>query len=90
MLLAVAIVLFAAIGFLAGRAIALAVPFVIWICFFTGLAAGWWGSGLGDAWEYGFVLTVGASLAACAAGVATRRGLLAARPKRSSQRRPPA
>ena len=90
MLLAMAIVVFAAIGFLAGRVVALAVPLLIWSCFFTGLAADWWGSGLGDAWEYAFALTLGASVAACAAGVATRRALLATRPGRSSQPRPPA
>jgi hypothetical protein len=90
MLLAMAIVVFAAIGFLAGRVVALAVPLFIWGCFFTGLAAGWWGSGLGDAWEYALALTCGACVAACAAGVATRRTLLAARRRRSSQRRPPA
>jgi len=89
MLLAMAIVVFAAIGFLVGREVALAVPLVIWSCFFTGLAIGWWGSGLGDAWEYAFALTLGATVAACAVGVATRRAL-AARPRRSSQPRPPA
>ena len=90
MLLAVAIVFFAVIGFLAGRVVALAVPLIICSCFFTGVAAGWWGSGLGDAWEYALGLTFAASVAACAVGVAARRALLAARPRRSSQPRPPA
>jgi hypothetical protein len=90
MLLAAAIVVFAAIGFLVGRVVALAVPLVIWSCFFTGLATGWWGSSLGDAWEYAFALTLGASVAACVVGVAIRRALLAARPRRSSQPRRPA
>jgi hypothetical protein len=90
MLLVVDIVVFVAIGFLVGRALVLAVPLTIWSGFFAGVAAGWWGSGLGDAWEYALALTLCASLAASAAGLVARRAIIATRASQSTHGRPPA
>jgi hypothetical protein len=90
MVLGVAILLFAAVGFVVGRPLILTLPFAVWGCFFTGAAAGWWGSGLGEAWGYALALTLGASVGADAAGLALRRALTEARSSRRTQRRPPA
>jgi hypothetical protein len=64
---------FVAAGFAVGRwqvllAAAAAVPL-----YFGGVLAGWWGSGVGDGWQ--FALAVGTALgtAAAALGVASRR-----------------
>ncbi len=63
----------AAFGFLVGRWIAVGAAVGAWIVFFGGLAAGWWGDGLGDAWQISFAVGSVTAGAGAAAGVAIGR-----------------
>lgn len=72
---------FLLLGFVVGRWIVLAAPIVFWTVFFTGVAAGLWGSGFGDAWELAVTFVMAAALAAAAIGVLVRR-TLPRRPRR--------
>ncbi len=59
-------------GVLIGRWSALLIPLVVWPTYFFGVAHEWWGYGLGDGWQFGFLLVVGISLVAVAIGVGLR------------------
>ena len=59
-------------GVLIARSWALAIPFVVWPIFFLGVREEWWGSGLGDGWQFGFLLVLGISLVAVVLGLALR------------------
>ncbi|MGH3016310.1 MAG: hypothetical protein ACRDNN_15300 [Gaiellaceae bacterium] len=78
------IVLTVAIGLAAavvGRWWMLLLPVLVWPIYFLGLAQEWWGSGLGDGWQFGLAIVVAISLAAAALGVGLR-SLLAPRARR--------
>lgn len=55
-----------------GRWWALLIPVVVWPIFYLGVAQEWWGSGLGDGWQFGLLIVLTISLAAVAIGVALR------------------
>jgi hypothetical protein len=59
-------------GVLIGRWWALLIPWNVWPIYFLGVGMGLWGHGLGDGWQYGFLLVVAISLAAVAIGVGLR------------------
>jgi hypothetical protein len=40
--------------------------------FYLGLVAGWWGAGVGDGWQAGFVIVLALSLLATAVGIGLR------------------
>lgn len=64
-----------AVGAISGSRLALALPIVGWPLLYLGLGRGWWGAGLGDAWELPAValLLVGAVTTALAVVRARRR-----------------
>jgi hypothetical protein len=65
---------FLALGLATGRLATVIVPPLVWIVFFAGLAAGWWGSGLGDGWIAAFVeLTTAGAIAAGVGAILRRR-----------------
>jgi len=68
-----------ALGLLVGRLVALVVPPVVCAALFAGLAAGWWGAGLGDGWPYALGALILAGVAASAVGVALRHAAARAR-----------
>ena len=59
-------------GALIGRWWALLIPLAVWPTYFLGVDHEWWGHGLGDGWQFGFLLVVAISLAAVAIGVGLR------------------
>jgi hypothetical protein len=67
------LVIVALSGALIGRWWALLIPLVAWPTYFLGVAYEWWGYGLGDGWQFGFLLVMAISLAAVAIGVGIRR-----------------
>jgi hypothetical protein len=64
---------FLALGLATGRVSVLIVPPLVWTIFFSGLAAGWWGSGVGDGWIAAFLQVTIASMIAAGVGVFLRR-----------------
>ena len=70
--LVVAIAALALVGLAAGRVWSLGLPFVVVPLIYVGLAQRWWGSGLGDGWEFAFGLVLAVAVAAAALGLATR------------------
>lgn len=64
-----------ALGTLVGRWPIVAAVAVVWPLYMIGLERGWWGDGVGDAWEYSLVLGAAVSAAASTLGVFLRRGL---------------
>jgi hypothetical protein len=71
-LVIIVVVCFAA-GLLLNRWWAVLLPVVSWPLYFLGLHQSWWGSGVGDAWQYAPALVTLTSAAAVAAGVGVRR-----------------
>jgi hypothetical protein len=72
-LIAIVAIACAVIGFLTGRWLAVAAVAAVWPLLFLGTAAGLWGSGLGDGWQYVLVLGTAVMAGAAALGVALRR-----------------
>lgn len=72
-LLEVAIVVTCTLCFLAGSLArswwAFLLPLVVLPLLYVGLGQGWWGSGLGAAWQLAAALVIGAGLAATGLGV---------------------
>jgi hypothetical protein len=66
------LVLVALSGALIGRWWALFIPFIVWPIFFLGVRQEWWGNGLGDGWQFGFLLVLSISLVAGIVGLALR------------------
>ena len=64
----VALAIMAVLGFAVGRWWALVLPVVVVPLVYLGLDRGWWGSGLGDGWEYAAALALVLAIAATAAG----------------------
>ena len=75
--LAVTVLAFVVLGVVAGRWAVLALPWLIWPLYFVGLNVGWWGSGVGDGWQYVMAALVLISTVAAASGVLVRRVLVA-------------
>ena len=65
----------AALGAAVGRWYVVLLPPVAWLVYFTGLRAGWWGSGVGDGWQLALVMMAGLSGAAAAVGVAIAKAV---------------
>jgi hypothetical protein len=61
------------LGLLAGRPATLLVPPAACGIFFGGLAAGWWGAGLGDGWPFALTGFSAVATVATATGIAVRR-----------------
>lgn len=66
---------FVAYGAAVGRWWAALLPLVGWPLFVLGRYAEWWGSGVGDGWEYGLALLTVGGVVATLIGVAGRRFL---------------
>ncbi len=60
------------VGFVVGRWRALLVPIGGLTLFYVGLNAGWWGYGVGDAWQFAMATLVVAGVVGAVAGVAAR------------------
>jgi hypothetical protein len=60
------------IAFGVGRWWTLVVPIAALGLFYGGIAAGWWGNGFGDGWQFGLALVIGAGILTAAVGVAAR------------------
>jgi hypothetical protein len=60
-------------GLLLNRWWAVLLPVVIWPLYVLGLHQSWWGSGVGDAWQYALAAVMLMSVAAVAVGVGLRR-----------------
>jgi len=58
------------LALLIGRPWVLVVPLIVWPAYVLGRKAGWWGFGVGDAWEYGLVVGTLAGLVLASAGMA--------------------
>ena len=63
----------AVIGFVLRRWIALAAAAGAWALFVLGLGLGWWGHGLGDAWQLSLVAGAASAAGGAAVGVALGR-----------------
>ena len=74
---AILLVGFPAVGFLAGRWAALALPLAGWPLFYAGLNPGWWLDGTGDGWERAAVGLTFVGVTTTAVAVAARRALRA-------------
>ena len=73
MILLIALVASFGVGVLVDRWSVVGVIVVAWAGYYAGLAAGWWGNGLGELWALAMlVLIVGSAASACV-GVALRR-----------------
>ena len=59
----------AVLGLVVGGWWALVIPVVAVPLVYLGLDRGWWGSGLGDGWEYAAALALVLAIAATAAGI---------------------
>jgi len=64
---------FVAAGFAVPRWPVFVVAAVLVPFYFAGLVAGWWGSGVGDGWQFALAIGTAASMVGAVAGVATRR-----------------
>ena len=71
-LLAAILVVSAVTGFVVGRWWALFVPVAALGTFYAGLNAGWWGSGVGDGWQFAMATVMGGSAFATVLGVVAR------------------
>lgn len=60
------------IGLLVGRWWTLLVPIAAVPCFYLGLNAGWWGSGVGDGWQFAMIFVLGLTAVAQATAVGVR------------------
>jgi hypothetical protein len=69
----------AVIAFVVGRWWTLLVPLAAVGAFYAGLNAGWWGNGVGDAWQVAMALMMGAGLVAAAVGLAARAAVTSTR-----------
>jgi hypothetical protein len=67
-----------------GRSWLLAVPLIAWPAYMFGLRLGWWGSGVGDGWQYGLVWGTVAGLLIAGLGVALHSVVARARGRRGS------
>jgi hypothetical protein len=63
----------AVLGVLVGRWWMLIVAACVWPLFFSGLHAGWWGSGVGESWAVALVLLILISIVGAALGVVAAR-----------------
>lgn len=63
----------ASVGFfvlgIAARRVALLPAAAAWPVYFLGLEQGWWGSGVGDGWEYGLLGATALAVAGAALGL---------------------
>jgi len=64
---------FLAAGFAVGRWQVVVVAAAAVPLYFAGLLAGWWGSGVGDGWQFALAIGTVAGTGAAALGVASRR-----------------
>ena len=62
-----------AFGALSGRWSALALPPLLVALFYAGLVYGWWGNGVGDAWQFAAVVVAAIITAATAVAIAVAR-----------------
>ncbi len=69
---AVAVASLALAAFVIGRTWSLVLPLPVVPAFYLGLDRQWWGDGLGDGWQFAFVLALALGVAATAVGVAGR------------------
>jgi hypothetical protein len=63
----------AVVAFAVGRWWTVFVPVAALGVFYAGLNAGWWGSGVGDGWQFAMALVIGVGIVAAALGVAAHR-----------------
>jgi hypothetical protein len=63
------------LGFATGRLSVLVAPLVLIPVLYLGTDRGWWGSGLGDAWQVGMILVLALALALTALAVVVRLAL---------------
>jgi hypothetical protein len=61
------------LGIFLGRWSVVALVVAGWGVYYAGLAAGWWGNGLGETWGLVLVVLVGVSAAGACVGVGIRR-----------------
>jgi len=71
--LVVLLVASAVIGYAVGRWWSVLVPVASLGVFYAGLAAGWWGNGVGDGWKFAMALVLAGGVLAAALGVVARR-----------------
>jgi hypothetical protein len=64
---------FVAAGFAVPRWSAVVVAAALVPFYFAGLLAGWWGSGVGDGWQFALAGGTAASMVGAVTGVAVRR-----------------
>ena len=62
----------AVLGFVFAHAWILVVPFAAVPIFYLGLLAGWWGAGVGDGWQYAFLIVLALSVLATAVAIGLR------------------
>ena len=64
------------IGGAIGRWWAAPIPLVLVVGFYTGLYAGWWGHGIGDAWYFAMLIVLLLATVGVSSGIAARRVLV--------------
>lgn len=64
---------FFAVGFATGRFAAAAATPVVVASWYAGVAAGWWGNGLGDGWQAACLITASVATLQTVVGVSLRR-----------------
>jgi hypothetical protein len=64
---------FVAAGFAMARWPVVVIAAALVPFYFAGLVAGWWGSGVGDGWQFALAIGTAASTVGALVGVATRR-----------------
>jgi hypothetical protein len=67
------------VGVAIGRWWAVIIPVVGLALFYVGLNAGWWGYGVGDAWQIAMAVLMGVGVVGALAGVAARSQIHAVR-----------
>jgi hypothetical protein len=78
---------FALAGVLAGKWVIAVLPLLVWPPFYLGLHEGWWGSGVGDGWQYAAAIVVSLSIVATLVGVTIGRTVRARAAGRALERR---
>jgi hypothetical protein len=64
------------VGFVIGRWWAVVVPLGGLTLFYVGLNVGWWGNGVGDAWQLAMGILMAAGVVAVVVGLAARAVVL--------------